>query len=115
MRGFRRELLQNRTPQELKLAKWLKEAGLSVKEQHPSCGKFFIDIWLPQVKVAIELDGLHHNEPTQAAQDQVRERRILAGGSSMIRIPNRCATERNLQRILNLISIVKPARCYHFS
>jgi len=53
------------------VAKWLSAAGISYTEEYP-VGPYHLDLYLPDQKLGVEIDGPHHNK----AKDWERDRLI---------------------------------------
>lgn len=51
---------RKQNPFELKALAALKELGINFKYQHPIT-PYILDFYLPKLKVALEIDGPHHN------------------------------------------------------
>lgn len=80
----------NSTSAEATLWKLLQKRqldGFKFRRQH-SVGDFILDFYCPAKKLAIELDGHHHNEELQAAHDAKRTAFINSKGIKVIRIEN---------------------------
>lgn len=93
------------------LAATLREQGYNVSQQH----KFWyddertgrrnsitVDIALPDHKIAIEVDGGHHNTPDQRERDRKRDTTIQANGYRIIRCTNAEVTH-NIDEILRKV------------
>lgn len=90
------------SPIEWRLYNALKNRGYDVKCQYP-CGKFRIDLALPQYRIAIECDGkAYHSSPEQKKYDKRRTsylRRhgwksvIRFSGSEINRNPHACVSK----------------------
>jgi very-short-patch-repair endonuclease len=102
-----RELRQNLTPAEQILWQALRMRqlnGLKFRCQHP-VGRFIIDFFCPQYKLAIELDGDIHEQ--QAEYDATRSEQLKTYGYHVLRVRNEeVFTDLSsvLQRILEAIS-----------
>jgi very-short-patch-repair endonuclease len=74
-----RQLRRNATPEETMLCAELRgtKLGIPIRRQHP-LGTVVVDFYCPRAKVAIELDGAHHDADKDAERDrQLSERRIV--------------------------------------
>ena len=58
--------------------------GLKFRRQHP-VGRYIVDFYCPEAKLAIELDGGQHAEQAQAAYDDRRERFLGQRGIRVLR------------------------------
>jgi very-short-patch-repair endonuclease len=56
----------------VKIAGWIRELGLVVEEEYP-VGPYTVDIYLPEIHAAIEVDGPDHRKK----RDETRDHRIL--------------------------------------
>jgi very-short-patch-repair endonuclease len=73
---------------EKKLIKELKNIGLKAISQHND-GHKCVDIYIPEVKLEIEVDGSHHHKDVkQAYSDLCRKKFSMQKGKRTIRIPN---------------------------
>lgn len=76
------------TPKENKLAEALKSEGIVLEQQYQHKGKT-VDIFIPDVKLVIEVDGSHHlTEPEQILKDFHREYYDELEGIHTLHIPN---------------------------
>ena len=71
-----RQLRRNATPEESILWAQLRRTrlGIPIRRQHP-LGVVVVDFYCPRAKVAIELDGAHHNATADAERDRMLSRR----------------------------------------
>jgi very-short-patch-repair endonuclease len=85
-----RELRKAMTPAEARLWSHLRNnqlENLGFRRQHPM-GKYILDFYCASLKLAIELDGGQHNEPTHAVRDKARDYWFAAKGIETLRIWN---------------------------
>lgn len=76
------------TDEENELAQELKKIGISLKQQYEYGGKT-VDIFIPDVKLTIEVDGGHHlTTPEQILKDFHREYYDELEGIHTLHIPN---------------------------
>src|SRR5215208_1616078 len=80
-----RQLRRDATPEETILWAELRRTrlGIPIRRQHP-LGTVVVDFYCPRAKVAIELDGAHHN----ANKDAESDRTLAARGIVVIRFEN---------------------------
>jgi very-short-patch-repair endonuclease len=107
IRGTTREIEQaarilrkNMTPAEDVLWKALNNRqieGFRFRRQHPM-GRFILDFYCPQLKLAIEVDGDIHNE--QQEYDQNRDQKLQEFGCYILRFSNH-------QILLDLPNVIK--------
>ena len=80
-----RQLRRDATPEETVL--WTKlrgtKLGVPIRRQHP-LGNVVVDFYCPRAKVAIELDGAHHDANADAERDRV----LLKRGIVVVRYEN---------------------------
>ena len=58
--------------------------GAKFRRQHP-VGRYVLDFYCHATRLAIEVDGGQHAEPSQARHDRDRERRLSAEGVRILR------------------------------
>ncbi|WP_313803622.1 endonuclease domain-containing protein [Sphingobium sp.] len=82
-RGLRRTL----TPPEIALWQWLRgrPEGLKFRRQHP-VGSYVLDFFCASVRLAIEIDGSHHDGMEQITHDQRRDAWLRSQGIRVLRI-----------------------------
>lgn len=69
-----KKLRENRTEAETHLWHFIRArrlGGYKFRRQHP-LGNFIVDFYCPEKKLAVELDGEHHENEEQLAYDQKR-------------------------------------------
>ena len=110
---IRAKLLHHRTKPELLTAAWLKRLKIPYLEQW-CIGNYFLDIYLPQHKIAIELDGKHHAEAKQRHEDQKRERQLNRRGIAVLRVWNQDFTVDNREAILRQLEQIKEGQTQRF-
>lgn len=90
---YSRELATRATPWELSFKQILEQAGISFIFQHPViCEKnylYILDFYLPDYKIAFELDGAHHSQKDKIKSDAIRTRKIAVLGIHIKRIMNK--------------------------
>jgi len=100
----RRELRQNLTTAEADLWKNLQRSRLDGKKfrrQH-SVGKYVLDFYCPECRLAVELDGEAHFTSIRADYDVVRDEFIRSLKIRTVRFENRLVFE-NLESVLETI------------
>jgi len=83
----RRELRRDSTDAEVALWSHLRAhrfAGFKFRRQHP-CGPFILDFFCARRKLAIELDGGQHFEPTAQVYDARRTSYLASRGITVLR------------------------------
>jgi very-short-patch-repair endonuclease len=76
------------TPGEAELWEALRDrrlGGLKFRRQHPT-GRFVVDFYCPELRLAVELDGPIHLAPEVAERDRWREDVIAARGVTFVRV-----------------------------
>jgi very-short-patch-repair endonuclease len=91
IRGFAQELRAKQTLAELKLGAALSAALVgqpyTLLAQHMIYG-YILDFWIPESRLAIELDGKHHSGAAQSCKDAGRDRMLRSQHIQVYRIPN---------------------------
>jgi very-short-patch-repair endonuclease len=72
--------------------------GLKVRRQHP-IGRFVIDFYCEDLRLAIEVDGSVHHDSGVAANDAERERLLRERGIWFVRVDAK-STEAEVQSVL---------------
>jgi len=106
IRGFAQELRAKQTPAEVKLGAALSAALVNLPytllAQHMIYG-YILDFWIPESRLAIELDGKHHAGPAQSRKDAARDRMLRSQHIQVYRIPNEIVLDdaaRVAQRVI---------------
>ena len=82
------KLRKNMTKEEKKLwYQFLKGYPVQFKRQ-VTCDEYILDFYCPKAKVAIELDGLHHQVGQISENDRTRNDRLESMGIHVVRFPN---------------------------
>jgi very-short-patch-repair endonuclease len=88
----RNTLLENSTNAEKLFFKQLPlSVAKDVVQQYPikaNKHKYFIDMYYPPTKVAVEIDGGYHREEEQIAKDKERDKNLLSLGIRTLRLRN---------------------------
>jgi very-short-patch-repair endonuclease len=58
------------------------------RTQHPISGKWIVDFFFPEVRLAIELDGGHHGRGGQAERDRIKEKDCRRFDITLVRSTN---------------------------
>ncbi|MEM8556988.1 MAG: endonuclease domain-containing protein [Bacteroidota bacterium] len=90
LKAIRRDLRNHATPAEAALWKMLQKRGVAdrkFRRQH-SIGRYVLDFYCPAERLAIELDGGVHDDPTRAAYDAERQDILEAFGIQVLRFRN---------------------------
>jgi len=104
LKYFRKELRANLTPAEAALWQELKGRkfeGKKFRRQH-SVDSYILDFYCPEERLAIELDGNHHFEISQADYDYERDLFLKEFGVLVLRFENK-EVWHNLEGVLNEI------------
>lgn len=90
LKGIRQELRGNATLSERKLWERLRKGRLGVKfRRQASLGRYVVDFYCPKLRIAIELDGAHHDWPEVRAYDERRTQYLQSLGVRVLRFKNR--------------------------
>jgi very-short-patch-repair endonuclease len=94
-----RQLRKDATPEEAILWTELRgtRLGIPIRRQHP-LGTVVVDFYCPRAKVAIELDGAHHD----ARADAERDRLLRSRGIMVLRFEN-FRVRQNLGGVVTVI------------
>ena len=87
---FRSKLRRNMPPAEVLLWTRLRGSqflGLKFRRQH-GVGKYILDFYCPELRLAIEIDGLSHAEEKSVAYDANRDDEIARLGIQIVRFRN---------------------------
>ena len=76
-------------------------AGKKFRRQH-SIGRYILDFYCPEVRLAVELDGSVHSHPTAGERDLDRTRFLEGLNVRVLRFENRLVFE-NLEGVLEMI------------
>jgi len=77
-------------------------AALKFRRQHP-CGPYIVDFYCPRKRLAVELDGGQHFEPTAIAYDARRTAYLRTRRITVIRFPTDLVF-RDLRAVLEEIA-----------
>ncbi len=108
---LRRELRQQSTKAEQILWKELRNrkcAGVKVKRQY-GFGPYVLDFYVPELNIAIEVDGLIHEMPENKLHDINRDSHLKDNGIQVIRITND-EVQTNLDATLEKLSTIFGAK-----
>jgi len=90
MRRFARGMRREPTRAEGRIWSWLRGRRFSdwkFRRQHP-IGRFILDFYSAELKLAIELDGSHHSTEWMIDHESQRMRELRGRGIEVIRIQN---------------------------
>ena len=97
---YSKELRKNMTAEEKHLwYDFLKLLPVTVKRQYV-VGNYILDFFIPNVNIAIELDGSQHYEPEARESDKKRDAELLSVGIKVIRYTN-VQINRNFDGVLS--------------
>ncbi len=80
---------------------------------------FIVDFYMPQVRLAIEIDGGYHATPEMVIKDNLRDTLLQRKGITVIRFPSTedaSQIERNVKTILDIVRKLRRVvrkRAYH--
>jgi very-short-patch-repair endonuclease len=78
--------------------------GLRFRRQH-AIGRVILDFYCPSVRLAIEVDGAVHDDPSQMDRDQARTEALAALGIRVIRFRN----EEVAQQLPSVLARIRQA------
>ncbi len=96
LKRIRRDLRRRTTPAERTLWQMLKRRqldGLKFRRQY-SVGRYVVDFFCPEARLAVELDGAVHDDPLRSESDREREVFLRAEGIRVLRFENRLVFEQ---------------------
>lgn len=85
-----KELRKDQTPAEAEMWEWIRAKrmlGLKFRRQY-GIGRYWLDFYCPELKLAIELDGSQHAEEEQEKHDRVRTKFLKSQGIKVLRFWN---------------------------
>lgn len=92
LEAIHRNLLANTTKYEKYVSFILSKHGIAhviQKEIHVKGSVFFVDIYIPEAKVAIEVDGGYHETKEARNKDRIRDSKLSSIGIQTFRILNK--------------------------
>ena len=111
MRDYRNELLNESTSAEKSVCRILNKLGVKFIRQYKiqtPCKTYYIDVFIPYLRLAIEVDGKYHYTDKQKRLDANRSACIRKQGISIYRISNRDAAYP--KKVIQLIKRYKKAQ-----
>ncbi|GAB6119646.1 endonuclease domain-containing protein [Dysgonomonas termitidis] len=107
---LRKRLISKSTKAEKELYDLLGLLNIKYEKQYPikTSGKlYFADVYIPEAKAVIELDGLYHKSEKVANADRIRNAHIRKAGFRIIRFDNEDVFDRimildRINKLLNL-------------
>ena len=95
------------TPAERELDRILAELNGGVlkgryKREHVISGKWIVDFWFSEIRLAIEVDGSIHNEEYQKRRDKLKDADCARFDITVVRISNR-EVFSDRERLINKI------------
>jgi very-short-patch-repair endonuclease len=94
VRRFANGRLRNPTTAEVTLDQILNSLNGGVlrhrfRREHVISGKWIVDFYFPEIRLAIEVDGSVHDDPYQKGRDREKDQDCARLGITMLRIQNR--------------------------
>ncbi|MBP6392183.1 MAG: endonuclease domain-containing protein [Flavobacteriales bacterium] len=105
LKSIRKGLRSEATSAEATLWSCLKNKqldGLKFRRQHSFGEHVIVDLYCPEIRLAIELDGSAHSDPIGSANDGVRDEYLHERGIRVLRFDNREVLE-DPERVLEAI------------
>lgn len=109
-----RQLRRQETWAEKLIWRWLRDrrfSGYKFRRQHPE-GRYYLDFFCEEARLAIELDGFGHGHPDQQRHDAEREAFLAAQSIKVLRFWN-SGLRRNAASIRDTIFRELQARAPH--
>jgi very-short-patch-repair endonuclease len=91
MRSRAKQLRRSITSNERRIWNWLRDRtfhGFKFRRQVP-VGRYVVDFYCPALKLAVEVDGQHHETFWVAEHDDARTEYLKARGIEVVRITNK--------------------------
>ena len=91
MRGRAKQLRRAMTANERRIWNWLRRRtfhGFKFRRQVP-IGPYVVDFYCPALKLAVEVDGQHHETVWMAEYDDARTDYLRKRGIDVVRITNK--------------------------
>jgi very-short-patch-repair endonuclease len=91
MRSRAKQLRRSMTTNERRIWNWLRDRtfhGFKFRRQVP-IGPYVLDFYCPALKLAVEVDGQHHETALMAEYDDARTDYLHACGVEVVRITNK--------------------------
>jgi very-short-patch-repair endonuclease len=107
MERFSRENRADLTCAEGRMNAILLELGWRFNCEHPK-GKYVLDFYVHQYRLAIEVDGGYHETVEQRARDRQRDRWLVSRGIDVIRFKNEQVIQYPRKTKASLLMKVKP-------
>jgi very-short-patch-repair endonuclease len=105
MRYRRQVLRRNMSKEEIILWSRIRRkqvGGYKFRRQY-SVGSYVLDFYCPELKLAIEIDGVSHNSSENKRYDQERQNEIEGLGIAFLRFYN-ADINNNLNKVLEIIN-----------
>jgi very-short-patch-repair endonuclease len=81
-------------------------AGLRFRRQHP-IDRYVLDFYCPAARVAVELDGPHHDDDEQREHDARRTAVLARRGIVVLRFSNQEANRNPLEVLANIEAVCR--------
>jgi very-short-patch-repair endonuclease len=103
MRAIARKLRKNMTLSEVLLWQQIRKRklGFQFHRQVPML-TFVVDFYCHELMLALEIDGISHDNPQNKASDQERQKLLESYGVKFIRIPD-IEVKRNLDGVVQYL------------
>jgi very-short-patch-repair endonuclease len=89
MKPIRRQLRKQNVPAEKVLWQKIKRKQLGYRFLRQfSIGRFVVDFYCPEKRIAIEIDGFTHSADNEIKKDMIKENYIKSLGLDLIRFKN---------------------------
>jgi very-short-patch-repair endonuclease len=79
-----------------------RRTGLKFRRQFP-IGNYVVDFYCFEVRMAVELDGGAHAQPSQAKKDRAKDAYLTRLGVRVLRLPNGQVMEEDLEGFVKKI------------
>jgi very-short-patch-repair endonuclease len=80
-----------------------RKLGVQFHRQVPM-DRFVVDFYCHEIMLAIEIDGVTHDNPQNAVSDEIRQRILETYGVKFIRIPDK-EVKQNLDGVVRFLEV----------
>jgi very-short-patch-repair endonuclease len=89
-----------------------RPGGFKFRRQHPA-GRYVLDFFTAEVRVAVEVDGFAHDTGDRPQRDEGRDRWLDGQGVKVLRIPAKAVLDDIDAVVLHVIDICRQRKPLH--